>query len=383
MNFSFNEEQEELRRSARTFLADHVSADAVRAAMESDSGFDPDLWKRISTELGWASIIIPEEHGGIGMGYVELVALLEETGAALLCAPLFSTACLAAQALLSSGDSRQQSALLPGIASGESIATLALAEPDTGWEKTWTADGVAATAAREGDSFVLDGTKKYVTDGQLADLFLIAARAPDSSGREGVSLFAVPADTAELRCEPLTTMDQTRRQSQLVLDGVRLPESALVGDEGDAWSGLERTLQLAVIALAAEQVGGAQRCLDLAVDYAGERVQFGRKIGSFQAIKHKCADMFLLVESARSAAYYAGYAASVNDAELPLLASLAKAYCSEAYFRCAAEAIQIHGGVGFTWEYDVHMHFKRARAGEQLFGTPAYHRELVARSAGL
>ena len=170
MNFSFNEEQEELRRSARTFLADHVSPDAVRAAMESDSGFDPNLWKRISTELGWASIIIPEEHGGIGMGYVELVALLEETGAALLCAPLFSTACLAAQALLSSGDSRQQSALLPGIASGESIATLALAEPDTGWEKTWTADGVAATAAREGDSFVLDGTKKYVTDGQLADL---------------------------------------------------------------------------------------------------------------------------------------------------------------------------------------------------------------------
>ena len=178
-------------------------------------------------------------------------------------------------------------------------------------------------------------------------------------------------------------MDQTRRQAEITLDGVRVPASALLGGDDNAWPALNKTLQLAAIALAAEQAGGADRCLEMTVQYAKERVQFGRQIGSFQAIKHKCADMLLRVESARSAAYYAGWAASVDDTELPELASLAKAYCSDAYFHCAAESIQIHGGVGFTWEYDVHLHFKRAKSSETLLGSPTYHRELIARGIGL
>ncbi|TFH23271.1 MAG: acyl-CoA dehydrogenase [Myxococcales bacterium] len=379
MDFSFSEEQEELRRSARSFLADFSSAEQVRQTMAVDPGFDAVVWKRIAKELGWTSIIVPEQYGGIGWGQVELVALMEEAGAALLCAPLFSSVCLGAQVLLCSADDTAKQAHLPAIAAGDTIATLALAEASGRWD----AAGIETQCTRDGEDYVLSGTKTYVTDGHVADLFLVAARSNASTDEDGVSLFAVPADTEGLQRKALVTMDQTRRQAEITLDSVRVPASARVGAEGGAWPAIERTLDLAAIALAAEQVGGAQRCLDLSVEYAKERIQFGRPIGSFQAIKHKCADMFLLVESARSAAYYAGYAASVDDPELPVLASLAKAYCSDAYFRCAAEAIQIHGGVGFTWEYDVHMYFKRARAAEQLFGDPAFHRERVACRTGL
>jgi alkylation response protein AidB-like acyl-CoA dehydrogenase len=196
-------------------------------------------------------------------------------------------------------------------------------------------------------------------------------------------LFAIPGDAAGLERRALPTMDQTRRQAELGLSNVRVPASAMIGSEGAAWPLLERVLDLAAITVAAEQVGGAQRCLDMTVDYAKERVQFGRPIGSFQAIKHMCADMLLHVESARSAAYYAAWAASAGDPELPALASLAKAYASDAYFRCASDAVQIHGGVGFTWEYDVHLYFKRAKSSETFLGDAAYHRELVAQRIGL
>jgi alkylation response protein AidB-like acyl-CoA dehydrogenase len=221
-----------------------------------------------------------------------------------------------------------------------------------------------------------------VIDGHAAQAIVVAARAAGSTGSAGVSLFALEgADGIERR--PLVTLDQTRRQAELRFHSVRVPASARLGGEGEAWPQLARSLDLATVALCAEQVGGAQRCLDLSVAYAKQRQQFGRPIGSFQAIKHKCANMLLLVESARSAAYYAGWAAAEGEPDLPALAALAKAYGSEAYFRCAAEAIQIHGGVGFTWEYDPHLYFKRARASESLLGTPAQHRERLARHIGL
>jgi alkylation response protein AidB-like acyl-CoA dehydrogenase len=379
MRFAFDEDQEALRASARSFLDTHSSSARIRQAMESDRGYDPDTWRQIARDLGWTSVIIPERYGGAGLTYIELVGLMEEMGRALLCAPFFSTVCLATNALLLAGDEAHRRAYLPRIAAGEITATLAYSEPNGRWD----AAGIAAVARRDGAGFVLDGTKSFVLDGHAADVLIVAARNEGSHGEEGVSLFVVPADAPGFERRRLPTMDQTRRQAEVQLRGVRVPAQALVGEEGAGWAILSATLDLAAVALAAEQVGGAQRCLDMAVAYAKERVQFGRPIGSFQAIKHKCADMLLRVESARSASYYAGWAAAAGDTELPILASLAKAYCSDAYFQCAAEALQIHGGVGFTWEYDVHLYFKRAKSSETFLGDPAYHRERVARGMGL
>jgi alkylation response protein AidB-like acyl-CoA dehydrogenase len=379
MKFAFNEEQDEMRRSARAFLEKHSSSERVRAAMASATGYEPDVWRKIGSELGWTGLVVPQVHGGIGLSFVELVALLEETGRALLCAPFFSTIALAANAILAAANEEQRAALLPSIATGETTATLALAERDGRWE----AATIATTARRDGAAFVLEGEKAFVLDGHTADLLLVAARRPGSDGEHGIGLFAVPADTPGLARRARVTMDQTRKLAEIRFADVRVPASALLGNAFEAWPSISRTLDLAAIALAAEQVGGAQKCLDMTVAYAKERKQFGRVIGSFQAIKHKLADMLLRVESARSAAYYAGWAASVGEDDLPALASLAKAYCSDAYFHCAAESIQIHGGVGFTWEYDVHLHFKRARSTQSFLGSPAYHRELVAKRIGL
>jgi len=379
MRFAFNEEQEALRAAARAFLRNHSSPARVREAMATERGYDPDVWRRIGAELGWPSVIIPEEYGGAGLSYVELVGLMEEMGVALLCAPFFSTVCLAANVLLLGGTEAQKQEHLPAVAAGETTATLAYTEPNGRWD----AAAIATVASRRGGDFVLNGAKTFVPDGHTADLLVVAARREGSEGEEGVSLFVIPAAAAGVERRLLPTMDQTRKQAEIRLTGVRAPAAALIGEEGAGWGILERALDLAAVALSAEQVGGAQRCLDLSVEYAKERVQFGRPIGSFQAIKHKCADMLLRVESARSASYYAGWAASVSDGELPVLAALAKAYCSDAFFQCAAEGIQIHGGVGFTWEYDLHLYFKRAKSSETFLGDAAYHRERVARSVGL
>jgi len=224
---------------------------------------------------------------------------------------------------------------------------------------------------------------RFVLDGHCADLLVVAARREGSTETDDVSLLAIPASTAGVERRALPTLDQTRRLAALRLDEVRVPRSMLLGEEGGAAAPLRRTLDLAAVALAAEQVGGAQRCLDLAVEHAKSRVQFGRPIGSFQAIQHKCADMLLLVESARSASQWAACVAAEDPDQLALAASLAKAYCSEAYFRCAAECLQIHGGVGFTWEYDVHLHLKRAQGSQVFLGDPAWHRERVAQRIGL
>jgi alkylation response protein AidB-like acyl-CoA dehydrogenase len=371
MNFAFSEEQEELRRSVRRFLEDKSPSTEVRRLMETTEGFDKAVWDQMANQLGLQALAIPEEYGGVGFGYVELTVVFEEMGAALLCAPYFATVALAANALLSSGDEAAKKDLLPGIASGETIATLALTE-DSG---RWDTDGITLAATRKGDDWKLDGHKMFVIDGQNANLVLVAATTD-----KGVSLFAVDGGAAGMTTTPLATMDQTRKQARIEFAST---PARLVGDEGGAAPVLSRTLDLAAVALAAEQVGGAQRCLDMAVEYAKTRIQFGRPIGSFQAIKHKCADMLLEVESAKSAAYYAGWAAAEDSEELPVVASLAKSYCSEAYFHAAAENIQIHGGIGFTWEHDAHLYFKRAKSSELMLGDPSYHRELLAQRIGI
>jgi alkylation response protein AidB-like acyl-CoA dehydrogenase len=373
MNFAFSEEQEELRRYVRQWLDEKAPSAVVRRLMETDEGFDRDQWREIAS-LGWQAMAIPEEYGGAGFGFLELVVLLEEQGRSLFPSPFFSTVVLAANALLLGGSEEQQQRWLPGIAAGETIATLAHLESNGRMDGS----GVEATARPSGGGWVLDGTKRYVLDGHTADLLIVPARTD-----AGVSLFLVPAASEGMTVRPLATMDLTRKQAEVVLDGVEVGADALLGVDGSGWDLVERVLEIAVVALAAEQVGGAQRCLDMSVDYAKVRVQFGRPIGSFQAIKHKCADMLVAVESARAAAYYAGWAVSEGNEEVALVAPLAKAYCSEAFFQCAAENIQIHGGIGFTWEHDAHLYFKRAKSSELMFGSPSRHRDALADRIGL
>ena len=380
MEFSLTEEQRLIQDTAADFLAACSSSEQVRSAMSSEAGYDPALWQRIHKEMGWPAVHIPEESGGLGLGCAELALILEQMGRFLLCSPFFATVCLGVNALLATGDARARERWLPDIAQGGQTATLAWAGAGGGCEP----ESVTAEVQRQGGDYRLDGTLRYVLDGHTATLLIVAARAPGSAGPAGISLFALPAATPGVQCRPLPTMDQTRRQAEVVLQDVRLPADHLLGEEGGGAAVLDKTLQLAAVAAAAEQTGGAGQCLDMSVAYAGERVQFGRPIAGFQAVKHKCADMLLLVESARSAAYYAACVAEealrggpLAEA-LPEAAAIAKTYCSEAFFHCAADSIQLHGGVGFTWEYDVHLYFKRARAMEGLLGSGAWHRERLA-----
>ena len=371
MNFGFSEEQEELRRMVKRFLEEKSPETEVRRLMATSEGYDPAVWDQMANELALQALGIPEEFGGQGFGPVELYVVFEEMGAALFCSPYFSTVALAANAILLVGSDADKAVHLPGIASGETIATLALTD-DAG---QWDLSATSTRATAQGDGFALNGVRNYVTDGNVASLILVPAMTD-----KGLSLFAVQGDASGVARESLATMDQTRKQSRIEFTNA---PAVLVGSEGQALAGLETTLSIAASALAAEQVGGAQRVLNNAVEYAKNRVQFGRPIGSFQAIKHKCADMLLDVESAKSAAYYAAWAAQELNDELPIAASLAKSFCSEAYFHCAAENIQIHGGIGFTWEHHAHLYFKRAKSSELFLGDPAYHRELLAQHLGI
>ena len=370
MRFSFTDEQEQFRAIVQRFLNDKSPTTEVRRLMETTEGFDPAVWRQLSDELGLPAVHIPEAYGGQGFGFVELGIVLEEMGRALLCAPYFSGTVLAANAILNAGTEEQKSMLLPPIASGECIATLAITEPNGRWD----ASGIELTATPANGAFELQGSKSFVLDGHIADLIVIAARAPGTRGEEGVSLFTLPGDAPGLERRLLDTVDATRKQARLEFNGVR---AELLGEQDHAWAALTKTLDQASVALANEIVGGAQQMLDTAVAYAQMRMQFGRQIGSFQAIKHKCADMLLEVELAKSAAYYAADAAAEDDPELPALASLAKSLASETYMRAAAECIQIHGGIGFTWDNDTQLWFKRAKSSEVFLGDPSYHRELL------
>ncbi|HEX4491686.1 MAG TPA: acyl-CoA dehydrogenase family protein [Acidimicrobiia bacterium] len=376
MNFAFSDEQEELRQTVRRFLEGKSPSAEVRRLMETTEGYDPAVWKQMGQELGLQGLHIPEEYGGQGFTFVELAIVLEEMGRVLLCAPYFSSVVLAANAILNAGTAEQKAALLPGIASGETIATLAFTEPNGKWDSA----GVTMEAKGSGDSYTLDGEKMFVIDGHTANLIVVAARLAGTSGTDGIAFFTVDGDAAGLTRTPLATMDQTRKQAKLEFSGVK---ARPLGEPGAGWPALSKTLDQAAVGLANEMIGGAQFVLDQSVEYAKVRVQFGRPIGSFQAIKHKCADMLLEVESGKSAAYYAAWAAAEDNEELPVVAALAKAYISDAYFHCAAENIQIHGGIGFTWEHDAHLYFKRAKSSEIFLGDATYHRELLAQRIGI
>jgi alkylation response protein AidB-like acyl-CoA dehydrogenase len=366
MSMTFTEEQDEFRKSVRRFLEQKSSSADVRRLMETDEGYDQAVWQQMAEQLGLQGLALPEEYGGSGFGFIEQIAVLEEMGRALLCAPYFSSVVLAGTALMQSDDNAGKRDLLPGIADASTIATLAWVENPT----EWGTGSLSTTAKRSGDGYTVDGTKTLALDGHIASLILVVAQADG-----GPSLFAVDASASGLTRRKLETLDMTRKVAALEFAGT---PARLIADEGAGAGILERTLRLAAVALAAEQVGAAQKCLDMSVEYAKLRMQFGRPIGSFQAIKHKCADMLLEVESARSAAYYAAWAAAEGSDKLPLLASLAKAYCSDAFASTATENIQIHGGIGFTWEHDAHLYYRRAKSTEQFLGSPSEHRDLLA-----
>ncbi len=370
MKFSFSSEQEEFRSNLRRYLAEQSPTKEVRRLMETDTGWERDGWRRLNADMGLAAVRIPEAYGGHGFGFSEHCIVLEETGRTLLCAPYFSTTVLAAGAILNAGTEADKQALLPGIAAGDTVATLAFVEDDGRWD----AAGTTLLAVPSGGGYRLDGHKSFVIDGHTADLIIVLGRAPGSRGDAGLSFFVVRGDAAGLTKRPLQTMDLTRKLARLTFDGV---PATLLGEAGGAAAPFARTMIEAAVCLSNEMVGGADRLREDALAYSMLRVQFGRPIASFQSMKHKAADMLLEVELAKSAAYYAAAALDEGDNDIAATASLTKACASDTYMQTAIHAVQIHGGIGFTWDNDTHLWFKRAKSSEVLLGDAAYHRELM------
>ncbi|MGA2209393.1 MAG: acyl-CoA dehydrogenase family protein [Acidimicrobiales bacterium] len=371
MDFTISDEHEQFATNLRRYFAERHPVSESRRLFDSPAGFEPRAWRTLADELGAQGLAVPERYGGSGFGYEELAMVFEAAGECLASLPLLSTSGLATPVLVESGDETAQQRYLPRIAAGELVATLALSEGAAGLDRRTT----VVTAERHGDRYELRGEARFVIDGATADLVLVPAMTDD-----GLSVFAVDAPDATVKATPLVTLDLTRRQADLAFD--RTP-ATLVGPEGEAEGLLGHCLRLAVVMLASEQIGGAGRVLEMSSEYAKVRYQFGRPIGSFQAIKHKCADMLVQVETARSAAFYARRVAVRDPEELPVAASLAKAYCSDAYLFCTAQNIQVHGGTGFTWDNDAHLYFRRAKSTSMLLGTPTYHRLSLARQVGM
>lgn len=363
------EEQLQLAQTTRELLGRVCDQSTVRRLMATPDGRDDVSWGQLR-ELGLLGITVPEHLAGSGGSLVDQGVVLEEMGRVLYGGPYLSSAVLAVQTLLAIGDTGTGSELLGAVAGG-TVVTVALTEGSGRWDEA----GVAASAEHAVDGWRVSGEKTYVPDGLRAEILLVVARTS-----HGLSAFAIRAEEDGLTRQALPTLDATRKQASLQLRGAR---GALVGEEGQAWEPVQRALQAAAMALAAEQVGGAQYVLEQVVDYVRTRQQFGRPIGTFQAVQHKCATMLLEVEAAKSTAYYALRAAHLLSPEAPVLASAAKSMCSEAYRTATGEAIQLFGGIGLTWEHFIHLYFKRACSSAQLFGSPAYHRQLIARSLGL
>jgi alkylation response protein AidB-like acyl-CoA dehydrogenase len=379
MQFAFTQEQELIRESARGLLDEHASSEKLRACLSTDMGYDQRLWDTIAREMGWAGIAIPEAYGGAGLGMVELAILQHEQGRRLVPSPFFSTICLAAPIVTAVASESQKTALLGPIARGEVRVAAAI----TGARGAPGCAGVTAELQRSAGHYRLEGESGFVIHAHACDRVLVVARAPGSAESEGVSVVCIDPAMKGVSVEETATLDRTRRMARLRFDGVQLPREAVLGEPEAAGDALDHALQLARIALAAEAVGGAEWTLEMTCGYAKQRMQFGRAIGSFQAVKHPLADMMVLVEAAKSASCYAACVVDERDAEVAEAAAIAKSCCCDAFYRCAAEAIQLHGGIGFTWEHDAHLYFKRARSVSSLLGSSTWQRELIARLMGL
>lgn len=376
MDFGFSEEQEMLRRSTREFLAKECGSKVVRRLMESPSAYDPALWQKVA-DLGWTALGIPEQYGGVGT-FLDLIVVLEETGRALLPGPFFATMGLAVPVLIEAGTEAQKKDALGAIAGGSARATLALTEAGGRWD----ANGVTMAAKQAGGGWQLDGVKTFVPDAEAADYIVVAARTR-GEGEEGITLFLVKGRPKGLTATPLQTLDMTRRWNEVRFDRVELRADAVMGPVDKAWPQLKRALEWATAALCAEMVGGAQKVLETSTEYAKTRHQFSKPIGIYQAVSHRIADMLVQCESGRSATYYAAWAVDADAHDRSLASSMAKAYVSDAYRKVSGDGIQVHGGIGFTWEHDMHLYFKRAKAAEVTLGDATYHRELVAQALDL
>jgi len=379
MDFGFNQEQELLRATARKFFENECTSEFVRARMAEPAGVTDDFWKKLA-EQGWLGLIYAEEFDGTGLGFVDLTVLMEEMGRAVMPGPFFSTVLLGGLAIQEAGSAAQKKEWLSKISAGQTKTTLAFTEPNARWD----AAGITASAKESGGKFTLTGTKLFVLDAHVADVIVVAARTREGKRpEEGLSLFLVPKGAKGLEVKLLPTMDQTRKLCEVTFHEVTVGADALLGARDQAWGPLSRVLDRATVALCAEMCGGAQRVLDMTTDYAKIRVAFGKPIGSYQGVKHRAADMLVEVENAKSLTYYAAWAMDENVPEAPLAASMAKAYVSDAYRRTAGAGIQLHGGIGFTWEHDLHLYFKRAKSSEFTFGDASYHRERVAQLINL
>ena len=376
MDITLNDDQVEIAKQAHRFCENESSMNYVRTMFDDERGFTDNLWNKM-VELGWTAMRIPEEYEGLGMGLLDLVLVLEEMGRAVVPGPFFSTVLLAAETIIEAGNDAQKKQYLSGIAAGEMRGTLALHEPDGGAD----IGHIQMEAVADGETFVLNGTKLFVPDAHVADFFICVARTEtgDEPGK-GVTLFLVNSRAEGVSVSLLPSMDGTRKLCAVNLQEVRVSRDGFLGTPHKGWGSLRRALQRAQVGLCAECVGGAQQAMEIAAEYAKVRIQFDQPIGAYQAIKHPCAQMYVETESARSLLYWAAWAQDHGDAkEAAIAASVAKTYCSEVYRNVSTNALQILGGTGFSWEHDIHLYIKRAKANEVALGDPVYHREQVAR----
>jgi alkylation response protein AidB-like acyl-CoA dehydrogenase len=374
MEFGFSEQQNILRASARQFLERESPPDVVRRMSDDPQGSSPDLWRKMA-ELGWMGLVLPETYAGLGLSFVDLTILMEEMGRVLLPAPFFSSVTLGGLTVLEVGSDEQRRLLLPRLSRGEVKVCLALLEADGRYDPR----GIGLRASIRGNRATLNGTKLFVVDAQLADYVVCVARTRGGRNPEsGISLFVLDIKSPGVICTPLVSMDQTRRLSEVSFTRVNVSLDAMLNGRDTAWPALQRALDKATVALCAEMLGGAEKAMEMCVAYGKSRMQFGRQIGGFQAVKHKIADMKVWVENAKSVVYYAAWAVDSNAPEAARAASMAKAYCSEMYSRVTADGMQVHGGIGFTWDHNMHLYFKRAKSSEVLLGNATWHRERIA-----
>ncbi|HEX9976266.1 MAG TPA: acyl-CoA dehydrogenase family protein [Dehalococcoidales bacterium] len=378
MDFSLTEEQEMLKTSARDFLEKECPRAHIRAMMENEPGYSADLWKKMA-DLGWLGLVFPEKYGGAGMRFRDLTILCEEMGRILLPSPFMSTVLLGGLALLTAGTEEQKKEFLPRIASGDAIFALAVLEEDGDF---W-AGGIEVKAVGRGGEYVINGTKSFVCDAKAADYLLCAARTKHTANpEEGITLFIVDAREWGVYASPLKNMDMLRKQYEVTFKNVPVLARNIVGEVHQGWPVLKQVALKATAALCAEMVGGGEKVLEMTVNYAKERMAFGVPIGSFQIIKHKCADMHSAMEYARSLMEWAALAVDEESEDASMAVSMAKACCGDAYKKVCDEGVQIHGGIGFTWDHDMHLYFKRARSADTAFGDGNYHREVIAQSLG-
>lgn len=376
MDFSLSEEQEILKNTARGFLTKECPPSFVKEMMTDERGYSPELWRKMA-ELGWTGFVFPESYGGMGGGFLDLAVLLEEMGRACLPGPFFSTVILGGLSILEGGSNKQEEEFLPPIVNGDLILTFALTEPSG----KYTPDGIEVTAARSGSGYVISGTKLFVPDAHIANYMVVVARTEDGGGGEGITLFIVDSKTPGVTCAPLPTIAGDK-QFEVVFNRVEVSNESILGDVGRGWSVIEKIWPRVIVAACAEMVGGAQQALEMTVNYAKEREQFGKPIGCLQAVQHFCADMVADVDGCRYTTYQAAWMLSCG---LPCSkeVAIAKAWTSDAFRRVTAKGHQVHGAIGFTEEHDLHLYYKSAKRWELLYGDSAFHRETVAKEMGL